>query len=212
MKFYNKAQDPISFLTHFIGAIFAFFATILVCAIQILEHKSLGSILSVFIFGLSMICLYSASSIYHYAKNDSPNKLRLRKLDHSMIYILIVGTYTPICIHYMKDPTLFLAVIWAIAILGIVIKMFWMNAPRFLSTLFYLGLGWSILFDVSILKAMSSMCTCLIALGGISYTIGAIIYIIKKPNFTSRFGFHELFHIFIMIGTFFHFVAICIYI
>ena len=212
MKFYDKAQDPISFLTHFIGAIFSVFATIIVCTIQFIQHSSLASIISVIIFGISMICLYSASSLYHYVSNDSPYKLRLRKLDHSMIYILIVGTYTPICIHYMEDPTLFLTVIWSIAILGIIIKMFWMNAPRFLSTLFYLGLGWSILFDVSILQAMRFMCTLLIALGGISYTIGAIIYIIKKPNFSSRFGFHELFHIFIMIGTLFHFIAICIYI
>lgn len=212
MKFYDRAQDPISFLTHFIGAIFAVAGTAIVVISQWLRHGSLSSILSVLIFGLSMMALYSASSIYHYVSEDAPSKLRLRKLDHAMIYILIVGSYTPLCLAYMDDPRLFLGVIWSVAILGIIIKMIWMDAPRWLSTVFYLGLGWSILFDVSILTSMSTACVTLIAIGGISYSIGAIIYMIKKPNFTERFGFHELFHIFIMIGTFFHFIAIALYI
>ncbi len=212
MKFYHKAQDPISFLTHYIGALLAIIGTIIVVTIQWLNHGSITSMLSVIIFGVSMIALYSASSLYHYAKVDATNKLKLRKLDHAMIYILIVGTYTPLCLAYMDDPRLFLTIIWSIALLGIIIKMFWMNAPRWLSTIFYLGLGWSILFDTSILTLMSPICVSLIAIGGISYSIGAIIYIFKKPNFSSKFGFHELFHIFIMIGTFFHFIAIALYI
>lgn len=212
MKLYKKAQDPISFLTHYIGAVFSVFATLFVIIEQILHHGEEKTILSVLIFGVSMILLYSASSLYHYTSNNSKYKQKLRKLDHAMIYILIVGTYTPLCLAYMKNCQVFLSVIWIVAIIGIIIKMFWIDAPRWLSTLFYLGLGWSILFDVSILNAMSKTCITLIACGGISYSIGALIYIFKKPNISSEFGFHELFHIFIMIGTLFHFIAIALYI
>lgn len=212
MKFYDKAQDPLSFLTHFIGMILAVIATIFVLIQQAYHHVSTTTMLSVLVFGLSMIALYGASSLYHYVSNDAPNKVKLRKLDHAMIYILIVGTYTPLCLAYMEDSTLFLTVIWSIAIIGIIIKMIWIKAPRWLSTVIYLLLGWSVLFDINILTGMSPMCIFLIACGGISYSIGAIIYIIKKPNISERFGFHELFHIFIMMGTFFHFIAIALYI
>lgn len=212
MKFYDKAQDPLSFLTHFIAAVLAVIGTMIVVVGQIIQKGSSTTILSVAIFGISMMALYAASSIYHYARDDASYKKKLRKFDHAMIYILIVGTYTPLCLAYMDNPTVFLTVIWSVAFIGIVIKMFWMSAPRWLSTLFYLGLGWSILFDVSILTQMNQICLSLIAAGGISYSVGAVIYIIKKPNISIRFGFHELFHIFIMLGTLFHFIAIALYI
>ena len=94
----------------------------------------------------------------------------------------------------------------------ILIKLFWINAPRFLSTLFYLLMGWAVIFDFPAFSKIPLGCLALIACGGVSYTIGAIIYILKKPNWFKNFGFHELFHIFVMIGSAFHFVAIFFYV
>lgn len=212
MKFYEKAQDPISFLTHFIGAFLAIIGTLFIVIQQINTYASTLTIISVLIFGLSMFTLYSASSIYHYVSDLSPYKTHLRKFDHASIYVLIAGTYTPICLAYMDNGLQFCIGIWAVAILGIIIKLCWLNAPRFLSTIFYLALGWSIVLDLSVFNEMSKVCFSYIAIGGISYSIGAIIYMIKKPNFSKQFGFHELFHIFVMLGTFFHFLAIAFYI
>lgn len=212
MKIYKKAQDQISFLTHFIGAILALIGTFYIIINQFISHGSFTTIISVLIFGLSMFILYTASSIYHYTSNDSKYKTALRKFDHSSIYVLIAGTYTPICLAYMENGINFAIGIWLVAILGIIIKLFWLNAPRFISTIFYLALGWSILLDLSVFDSMNTICFNYILFGGISYSIGAIIYIIKKPNISNTFGFHELFHIFVMLGTFFHFLAIAFYI
>lgn len=212
MKFYEKAQDPISFLTHFIGALFSIVGTIYISTIQIVNHASFLTIISVMVFGLSMFILYSASSIYHYAKDGTSLKVKLRKFDHASIYLLIAGTYTPICLAYMENGVQFTLVMWMVAVIGIIIKLFWLHAPRFISTFFYLALGWAIVLDLSVFNEMSKVCFSYIAIGGISYSIGAIIYMIKKPNFSFMFGFHELFHIFVMIGTFFHFLAIAFYI
>ncbi len=212
MNFYKKAQDPISFLTHFIGALLAIIGSIIILVRQIKMHTSITTIISVLSFSIAMLVLYSASSIYHYVPNNSKYKIRLRKFDHASIYILIAGTYTPVCLAYMKNGLYFSICIWLVAIIGIIIKIFFINAPRFISTIIYLGLGWSILLDMSVFKQMSSQCLTYIVLGGLSYSIGAIIYMMKKPNLSKTFGFHELFHIFVMIGTFFHFLAIAFYI
>lgn len=216
MKFINKAMDPISCLTHFVGAILSLFALIIMLLIAIYNHESSLTILGISIFGISSIALYSASSLYHYydVVRNSKIKLTLRKLDHAMIYVLIAGTYTPICLAYLTYPhsIYFLSVIWSIALIGIMIKLFWMKAPRFLSTIFYLLMGWALVFDFSAFSQVPLGCFGLIACGGISYSIGAIIYMTKKPNWFKQFGFHELFHIFVMIGSMFHFIAIGIYI
>ena len=215
MKFFKKAMDPVSSETHFIGAILSFITLVIMMIIAILEHSNLLTMIGISVFGLSSMALYSASCIYHYynASDDNKVKLILRKLDHSMIYVLIAGSYTPICLTYLDYPhsLYFLAVIWAIAVLGIVIKLFWMNAPRFISTIFYLLMGWALVFDFPAFASVPLGCFALIACGGISYTIGAVIYIVEKPNWFKEFGFHELFHIFVMIGSAFHFLAVFIY-
>ena len=102
--------------------------------------------------------------------------------------------------------------IWAIALAGIVAKICWLSAPRILYTLLYLAMGWAVLFDWSGFSQMPSGCLTLIALGGIAYTIGAVIYMIKKPDLSKQWGFHELFHLFILLGSFFHFIAVLTYI
>ena len=212
---FRIARDPFSSYSHFIGAILSIIEMVILIITAISHGNSNISIFSVVIFGLSMLALYSASSIYHFASPENPNRVkRLRKLDHSMIYVLIAGTYTPIYLNCVPKPHAyyFVSMMWAIAIVGIIVKMFWMNAPRWISTMFYVLMGWAIIFDIKVLSLIDIKAVILIALGGIAYTIGAFIYIFKKPQITKTIGFHELFHIFIMIGTSFHFLAVWLYI
>lgn len=216
MKFFRRAMDPVSSETHFIGAALSLVTLIIMMVVAIIDGSNQQTIIGITVFGLSSISLYSASCIYHYynASEDNKIKLILRKLDHSMIYVLIAGTYTPICLSYLEFPhsLYFLIAIWLIAIIGIIIKLFWMRAPRFVSTIFYLLMGWALIFDLPAFSDVPLGCFGLIAAGGISYSIGAVIYILKKPNWFKSFGFHELFHIFVMVGSAFHFLAVIIYI
>ena len=214
MTIFKRAQDPISSETHFWGAVLSLVAFIVMLIDAIIKKTSALTIVSVVIFGISLILLYSASSIYHFCLDSRSFKTLLRKVDHSMIYVLIAGTYTPICFGFMPAGTAFrfLGFIWLIAIFGILSKIFWLNAPRTLYTILYLLMGWAIVFDFSILSAMPHGALALLLAGGISYSIGALIYIIKKPDISVRFGFHELFHIFIMIGTLFHIICVLAYV
>jgi hemolysin III len=134
----------------------------------------------------------------------------LRKLDHAMIYVLIAGSYTPICFLNLplKEAVVFTAVIWGIALVGIVAKIFWIKAPNWVSAVIYILMGWALVIDINEFWAANHQGMIFIALGGITYTIGGIIYAIKKPCFTKYFGFHELFHIFVLLGSFFHFYGI----
>ncbi|MPN54198.1 hypothetical protein SDC9_201868 [bioreactor metagenome] len=131
-----------------------------------------------------------------------------------MIYVLIAGSYTPIAMHFLApgNNLIFTLVIWGIALTGIITKIIWLNAPRFLYTLLYLLMGWALVFDIKGFSAVPLNCLSLLAIGGLCYTIGAVIYILKKPNISANWGFHELFHIFILLGTFMHFIAIAFFI
>ncbi len=213
-RLFKKAMDPISSETHFVAACFSLVGLFIIFGLGAYKGTPLSLMGAVIVFGLSQIALYSASSLYHYYQGSEKIKFILRKLDHAMIYVLIVGTYTPIIVYCMEAPKsyYFLGVLWALAIVGILVKVFWMNAPRILGTSIYLILGWSILFDFNAFSGISVPCLSLIALGGIMYSIGAIIYMIKKPNWSERFGFHELFHLFVMAGSFCHYLAIIIFI
>lgn len=215
MNYIKKARDPISSFTHLLGAVISSvgLALLLVKTIA-LSEISLVNILSSTLFGLSLIALYTASTIYHFSNANSKKVLMLRKLDHSMIFVLIAGTYTPIMLNFLPSPRniAFTVFIWAFAAVGIILKLCWFGAPRWLQTVMYLAMGWAILVDVSVFKQMSVGALMLLILGGFSYTAGGIIYMIKKPNISKMFGFHELFHIFILIGSMFHFLLVFIYI
>lgn len=213
-KFFKKAQDPLSSYTHYIGAVLGVIFLVSLQIIAFVHHKSPIIHISLLVFAISVIALYSASSYYHYISDDAKHKTLFRKLDHSMIYVLIAGTYTPICIAFLSNDSrlIFTAGIWIIALLGIGAKIIWLNAPRLLYTLLYLCMGWAIVFDIQGFASMPIEALIIIALGGLSYSIGAIMYIIKKPNLSESWGFHELFHIFILLGTLLHFIAIALYI
>ncbi len=214
-QFFLKGRDPISSMTHFIGALLSVMATVLMFCTGVFKyHLTTELLASLLIFGLSLVALYSASAYYHYIKTTPRREARFRKLDHAMIYVLIAGTYTPLCLYFMPQGhgIIFVAIIWAVALLGIIVKMCWMNAPRWFSTSIYLLLGWAIIFDIKALQGIPPFCLLLIVAGGIAYSVGAIFYILKKPNLSAVFGFHELFHVFIMLGSFLHFLAISCFI
>ena len=134
----------------------------------------------------------------------------LKKLDHSMIYVLIAGSYTPIVLKYMQAPGayLFLMVIWGIALFGISVKLVWIDAPRFLGTILYLLMGWAVIFRFDVVLSMPAPAITLLAIGGLSYTIGGVIYILKKPNLSEVLGFHELFHLFVLAGRGAHYLMV----
>ena len=161
--------------------------------------------------GLSVLGL--AVMILHLAVSGRIIAL-LRKLDHAMIYVLIAGTYTPVLLNLLP-PTkaiLFTSAIWAVALGGIVMKLCWINAPRWLGTSLYLLLGWAILIDLPAVGTLPAPGIALLLAGGLCYTFGGVIYMLKHPNFSKTFGFHELFHIFVILGSMFHYFMVLFFI
>lgn len=214
-QYWMKAREPISSFTHMLGAVFFTVATVLLIGKTLtLPDWSVKILVGVILFGCSLVALYAASSIYHFFNGSGKKLLILRKLDHAMIYVLIAGTYTPVLLKYLSglEGWIFTVAIWVCALLGIVIKLCWFSAPRWLQTVLYIAMGWAILFDISIFQSMSGAAVGLLAAGGLSYTVGGVIYMLKKPNISAVFGFHELFHIFVLQGSLFHFLMIFFYV
>lgn len=166
------------------------------------------------IYGLSGVFLFSASFLYHTKKVVENDTTVWRKLDHSAIFFLIAGTYTPICFFYLEGNMKWGILIaqWSLVLSGIIFKLFFVNAPRVIGTMIYLLMGWIVVIPISTLvHTMPNASLALLAAGGISYTIGAVIYIIKRPNpLPDFFGFHEIFHIFIIGGAVLH-LAMVVY-
>lgn len=211
---FARAREPFSSYSHFIGAVGAG-AGLLVMLIRAIQlGVSMQTGISVLLFCLSLIALYTASAVYHYSLSGEHVLRVLKKLDHSMIYVLIAGSYTPIVLRYMpsNEAYIFLAVIWGIALFGIGAKLLWIDAPRFLGTILYLLMGWAIVFRFDAVLSMPAPAIFLLALGGISYTIGGIIYILKKPNLSKTVGFHELFHLFVLGGSICHYVMVFLFV
>lgn len=208
-------REPINSLTHWIGAILSLFALIAMLTKSLINDASSISIVSVVIFGISLILLYSVSATYHGVITTEKIIFRLRKLDHSMIFILIAGSYAPFCLIGISGfkGTVFFATIASIAIAGILFRMLWFNCPRWLQTSLYIGLGWAAIFMIKPLSAvLSSTSLFLLVFGGILYTIGGVIYGLKPKKFQlGKFGFHEIFHIFIILGSLSHFICVFIY-
>ncbi len=218
-------RDKWSFWTHFAGIVFGVMATIYFLIVKVFGTAGVSgavgvsgaaggtlSAVSFVVFGLSVIALYTGSSVYHYYNGPAEKLVRIRKLDHSMIYVMIAGSYTPVLANCLPMPkgAVFLAAIWLVALAGIVIKVCWLDAPRWLYTSLYILMGWSILVDPKSLGLIDPRCLAMIAAGGVAYTIGAVIYILKKPNLTEEFGFHEIFHCFILLGTLLQFIGIAV--
>lgn len=215
MKF--QLKDPGSAITHFVAMILAILAVSPLLSKAAREPDNLH-VIALGIFITSMILLYAASTIYHsFDINEKVNR-RLKKLDHMMISVLIAGSYTPVCLIALNNRTGYLlcAAVWAVAILGIIIKACWINCPKWFSSVLYIGMGWMVVLAFSqIFHALSRPAFGWLLAGGIIYTIGGIIYALKLPIFNSRhtnFGSHEIFHLFVMGGSACHFVVMYQYI
>ena len=206
-------REPVSAITHLIGALLALIGTIILFNHAVILNPI--TILSILAFGASMVLLYTTSGIYHLVKATDSIILRLKKLDHAMIFVLIAGSYTPFCLLSLPSSLKWgiLSVVWGLTIIGVILKICWINMPRWLSTGFYIGMGWIALFVLKPLYySLSVGGFFFLILGGVMYTIGGIIYGLKKPNISINWGFHEIFHIFVMLGSFCHFWAILNYV
>lgn len=215
MKF--KPKDPGSAITHFIGMLMAIFASTPLL-IKAANNPDKVHIISLAIFMVSMILLYAASATYHSLNLSQRTNRILRKIDHMMIFVLIAGSYTPICLIVLRNSVgnLLLALIWGIAIIGILIKAFWITCPKWFSSILYIAMGWlCVIAFAPLVNALSMKAFGWLLAGGIIYTVGGIIYALKLPIFNSKhknFGSHEIFHLFVMGGSICHFILMYYYV
>ena len=207
-----KVKDPMSALTHFLGFIFAIIGMPTLLIKASVYQNNLVSLISYAIFMISMIILYGASSAYHsFNVNDNFNAI-LKRIDHMSIFILIAGSYTPICLVALRDSVgiKLLIAIWMIAIGGMILKFFYVFCPKWFSSLIYCLMGWLCISVLpELLKYLPTNSFYWLLAGGLFYTIGSIIYAIKPKFLTNEFfGNHELFHCFVLAGSLCHFVVV----
>lgn len=210
-------KEPGSAITHFIGMIAA-----IIAAFPLLYKASQSTnriyLISLTIYAVSLILLYAASTTYHTFNISKKINTILKKIDHMMIFILIAGSYTPVCLITLKGKTgiVLLSIVWAIAIIGICIKAFWVYCPKWVSSILYISMGWTCVLAFSkLLDALSTPAFLWLLFGGIIYTIGGIIYALKLSVFNKKhkyFGSHEIFHLFVMGGSICHFVVMYVYV
>lgn len=209
----SKFRDPVSGLIHFFSAALALAGLVL---LLVLTNGQGMKQLSMAIYGVSLVTLFSASAIYHLANPAESALLKLRKFDHSAIYVLIAGTYTPICINFFSGFLRwgFLGLIWGIALAGVIVKLFVINTPRWVTAGIYLVMGWmAVLVIKPMLQSMPVAALWWMLAGGLTYSVGAVIYITKKLDFLPGvFGFHEVWHVFVSLAAFCHFVMILRYV
>lgn len=204
-------REPGSAITHFIGMMMALIAStpLLVKAAGTMNHTIM---VAMAVFILSMILLYGASAAYHSVNVSSKILKIFRKIDHMMIFVLIAGSYTPVCMIVLGGTLGYtmLAIVWGIAIIGMAIKALWITCPKWFSSIIYIAMGWVCVFVFGrLLHTLSTPAFIWLLAGGIIYTIGGVIYALKLPIFNSRhshFGSHEVFHLFVMGGSVCHFI------
>ena len=204
-------REPGSAITHFIGMLSAITASVpLLIKAGVTSGIQCAAAMGVFM--CSMILLYGASTMYH-SVNVSDKILKVfRKIDHMMIFVMIAGSYTPVCLIVLggRMGMILLSLVWGIAVMGMGINLFWITCPKWFSSLIYIALGWVCVFVFGRLWEVLSVSAFLWLLaGGIVYTIGGVIYALKLPLFNrkhSHFGSHEIFHLFVMGGSICHFI------
>jgi len=210
-------KDPFSSLSHLIFAGVCLAAGLpLIVRAFLLSGAQNGFSMLLFLFGL--IGLYTASGVYHALDISEAVNTRLRKIDHSMIYILIAGTYSPVCLVVLDSPkgTILFAVIWALALIGILQAIFFITCPKWFSAMIYIIMGWLCVFAMKdIVAALSGGAFAWLLAGGIIYTVGGVIYALKLPLFnrmSKGFGNHELFHLFCIGGSLCHYIMMLVYV
>lgn len=198
----GKVKPLLRGWSHALAALGSLVVTLCLC---VLSYADKPRLLSMLIFGLSMIELYTVSAIYHIITWSPPRRRIWRALDHANIFVLIAGTYTPLCFNILTGwvRLVILLVIWLLALLGVSTALFSIKFPRWVSAALYIGMGWIVVLALPLFLAVLpwfSVATLL--LGGLCYTIGAVIYARKKPDpFPRVWGYHELFHLFVILGS-----------
>lgn len=204
-------REPGSAITHFIGMMLAVFASIPLL-VKAGMTSGIRCLVAMGIFMFSMILLYGASTMYH-SVNVSDKILKVfRKVDHMMIFVLIAGSYTPVCLIVLNGRIgyIMLAVVWGIAIIGIFMKAVWITCPKWFSSVIYIAMGWVCVAAFGpLLQKLPMQAFLWLLFGGVIYTIGGVIYALKLPIFNQNhkyFGSHEIFHLFVMAGSICHFI------
>ena len=209
MRIFDRLREPVNGITHLAASVFALGGWVI---LVVLGWGDTLKLVVASVFGLSLTTLFLASGLYHSVVASPLVVQRLRKFDHAAIFLLIAGTYTPITALYLGNAWRWglLAVVWIIAAAGIIFKLFVIDAPRWLSTGAYLAMGWMAVFAVpELLKSMPPEVVLWMALGGALYTVGAGVYLLEKPNFKPGvFGYHELWHVFVILAGASHFLGI----
>ena len=210
-------REPGSAITHYIGMLMA-----MVAAVPLLIKASLSQnmlyIIAMIIFIGSMVLLYGASALYH-AVNLKGKALKVfKKIDHMMIFVLIAGSYTPVCLLVLEPSVGYplLIIVWATAIIGMLIKLFWVTCPKWFSSVIYIAMGWEcVLVFGPLVDSLEPGAFWWLLIGGLFYTVGGVIYALKIPfleHIHKYFGLHEIFHLFIMAGSICHFVFMFMYV
>lgn len=209
----SKLREPVNGLTHLIAAGVALVGLVI---LLIIGWGQPGKMISLMVYGISLVLLFLASGIYHSVKANPGAMLKLRKFDHSAIYLLIAGTYTPICFNMLDGFWKWglLGIVWGLALIGIGIKLFFIKTPRWITAGVYIIMGWLCVLGIQeILTALPVAAIIWLAAGGIIFTLGAVVYITKTMDFfPGVFGFHEVWHIFVILGALAHFVMIATYV
>ena len=205
-------KEPVNGLLHLIGAVLAIPACVLLI---IFSAGSPLKIVAFSIYGVALFLLYLFSTLYHWLPKSKSRFQVFRKLDHLSIYALIAGTYTPFSLLVMRGVGgwVIFAIIWAIAITGITLQAIFIDVPRLITTIGYILMGWLVLFDVGPLIAhLPANGLYWLLAGGIIYSLGGVVYVVKKPNLFKYFGYHELWHCFVLLGSSCHFIALLFYV
>lgn len=204
----SKLREPFNGLSHLAGAISAFLGGIV---LLIVGWTGTERIISVIIYIISLISMFTASATYHLTKVKPRIQEILRKIDHSAIFLLIAGTYTPICLNAFTGfwRLGFLSIIWGIALMGILIKIFYIRAPRWLNAGMYVLMGWISILAWRQMAGLPLGALIWLIVGGVIYTLGAVVYATKIFNFVpGKFGFHEVWHLFVIGGALAHFISV----
>jgi hemolysin III len=207
-QYYSPLEEKTNIISHVIGLVLSIIALV-VMVVRASQDGNVWHVVSASIFGVSLICLYTASALYH-SEKDEKRRSRLRIIDHATIYILIAGTYTPftlITLNGWVGWTIF-GVSWGMAATGVILKLFYTGRFNALSTLMYVFMGWIIIFAIKpLVNSIPTPGLYWLFAGGVAYTTGAILYSIKKIPFN-----HAIFHLFVLLGSFCHFIAVYFYV
>lgn len=205
----KKLREPVNSLTHWAGALLALGGLI---ALLMVGWDTPAKIISLAIYGVSLIAMFSASATYHMVRAKDRALEIFRKVDHAAIYLLIAGTYTPFCVNAFEGFWKWgmLSIIWSLALIGIIVKVFYIRAPRWLNAGIYLVMGWLALAAAGqMFELLPGWVVGWLIAGGILYTLGAVVYITKIFDFKPGvFGFHEMWHIFVLLAAAAHYVAV----